>query len=188
MAEKVLLERNLFRIILGYALSINKLGENHKLLYSCSQVCKKWRFMVFKLLTSHFKVYNYKKKQFDFDNIISCSRIVDRKYFESDANNPYKTPNIKTITNYKLANPKHYCVLVGNSEKLKQKHKIINERFRRVPNSKICEICSTIVQARTVCGNYLQKMRKRNEEKLIIEAPCATEPLDILTVDTKSDE
>lgn len=181
MEEKVLLERNLFRIILDHALDIDTLSENHKLLYTCSLVCKKWRLIIFKLLVSHFKIYNYKKKQFDFDNIISCCRIVERKYFESDANNPYKNPHIKMITKYRLTNPKHYLVLVSNSDDLKQKHKVINARFHKISNNKICVICSTIVQARTVCGIYLKKIRQKKQaleqqaRKLIINESNTTE-------------
>ena len=161
--EKVLLDRNLFRIILNHALKIDTLSENYKLLYSCSQVCRKWRSLIFKLLVSHFKVYNYKKKQFDFDNIISSCRTIERNYFESDTNNPYKSPNIKIITKYRMTYPQHYLVLTKNSTELQGKHKLINAKFHKVPDRKICVICSTIVQARTVCGNYLKKLRLKKQ-------------------------
>jgi hypothetical protein len=160
--EKVLLERNLFKIIIMYTLDINELFTNYTSLYSYSLVCKKWRLYVFKLLTLHFDVYNYKKKQFDFDNIISCHRIVERKYFESDTNNPYKHPNIKTITKYRFTHPNNYEILVKNSE-LKNKHKSINAKFSKINDTKICIICSTIVQARTICGNYLKKLHRKKQ-------------------------
>lgn len=161
--EKVLLDRNLFRTILNFALQIDSLNENYKLLYSCSKVCHKWRTIIFKLLVSHYKAYNYKKRQFDFDNIISSCRTIERKYFESDSNNPYKNPHIKTITKYRMTNPKHYDVLVKNSNELQGKHKLINSKFHKVPDRKICVVCSTIAQARTVCGNYLKKLRLKNQ-------------------------
>lgn len=164
MEGKVLLEKNLFRIILEHALTDGTLSDNYKFIYLCTMVCKKWRLVIFKILISHFKLYNYTGDQFDFDNTISCSRIIERGYFESDSS-PYKNPNIKVITKYRITNPKHYVVLIENSDELKKKHERVNARFRKIPDNKICKICSIICQARTICGKKLKKIDNKIDNK-----------------------
>lgn len=165
--QRVLLDRDIFRLILGHALSTspNELIKNYELVYNCTLTCKKWRGIVFQLFVPHFRKYNYMNEQFDFDNIIYTSRLIKRKYFESDNHSHYKQPTIEHDDKFILVKPEYYLNFLKNSKTLKLKQQSINARFGKFDVNRICKICSTISQSRTVCGVYLYKLHLKKLER-----------------------
>lgn len=144
------------------ALDVNDLPGNHQFLYNCSMISKKWRNLIFSWLTNHFDKYNYQNLQFNYDNIVNMNRIIARDYFECTTNSPYKNNiDIKTITYYRFVSPEYYKKFVDFSLPLQQKHQLINTKFAKFSDTKLCKFCSTIVQAKTLCGNYLNKIRRK---------------------------
>jgi hypothetical protein len=164
---RVFQDRDLFRIILGHALSTEtqNLFKNYELIFNCTLTCKKWRSIVFQLFIPHFNKYNYEGDQFNFDNIMYVTKLIKRSYFESDSHSHYKQPIIENDCTYILVKPTHYTNLLENAKSLQLKQKNINNRFMKMSCTKICKICSTISQTRTVCGSYLNKIRLKKIER-----------------------
>lgn len=165
--HRVFQNRDLFRLILGHALSTEtqNLFKNYELIFNCTLTCKKWRSIVFQLFIPHFNKYNYEDAQFDFDNVMYVTKLIKRSYFESDSHSHYKQPNIENDCTYILVKPSHYLNLLENAKTLQLKQKNINNRFMKMPYTKICKICSTISQTRTLCGSYLSKIRLKKLER-----------------------
>ena len=194
--QEVLLNRDIFRLILGYALSIHHkdLIKNYELIYHCTLTCKKWRTIVFELFIPHFRKYNYENEQFIFDNIIYTSRLIKRKYFESDNHSHYKQPNIEHDNRYILVKPEYYINFLKNSENLRYKQQTTNAKFARVSPTKICKICSTISQTRTVCGVYLHKLhlkklqREKEERDRELKEKTTTEESHVEPDENNTDE
>lgn len=173
--ELVLLNRDIFRLILSHALSIkvSELFKNYELIYNCTLTCKKWREIVFQLFIPHFRKYNYENEQFNFDNVIYTSRLIKRKYFESDNHSHYKQPNIEHDDKFILVKPEYYQNFLKNSENLRHRQQSLNTKFARFDASKICKICSTVSQTRSVCGVYLHKLHLKKLEREKAEKAAA---------------
>jgi len=162
----VLFDKDIFRLILGHALSIdlNCLIKNYELIYNCTLTCKKWRNMVFQLFVPHYRKFNYADEQFNFDNIMYTSRLINRRYFESDNHSHYKQPVIEHDNKFVLVKPDYYHNFLQNSKILRLKQQSTNARFSKFDANRICKICSTISQTRTVCGVYLYKIYLKKME------------------------
>lgn len=165
MSVRVLFDQNLFKLIVTNALEIDELQKNYELVYNCTLTCKKWRTLIFQMLIPHFRKYNHDYDQFNFDNIMYISRLIKRSYFESDSHSHYKQPNIEHDDKFVLINPEHWANLAKNSKTFQFKQIYNMNKFSKIRPDKICKICSTISQTRTICGMYLYKLHLKKLER-----------------------